>query len=209
MFTPYMWVDNPVSLPSGREMYGYAKSFGWASLPASVADASSLSLDVFGMDYDRDETPTRRPLIRVERGKKVHELADLAWSGAVDIARHFRHTVERKPAEAIRPGLRLLESLARDVRAGGLRQVFLHQVRSVEDTRRAALSRVTAAHYRLLSMRARPLEHEFAVTVEALLSHPLETELGLRSQVTRDAFYAESDFMLDAGQVLWSAGAKE
>jgi hypothetical protein len=205
MFTPYMWVDNPISLPSGREMYGYPKSFGWATLPASIADAGSLSLDVFGMDYGRDETPTRRPLIRLERGKKVHQLADMAWSAAIDVARHFRHAVERAPGEAVRPGLRLAESFARDVRAGGLRQVFLHQVRSVEDAGRAALSQVTAAHYRVLSMGARPLEHEYTVTIEHLDSHPLGAELGLGNQATRDAFRAESDFVLDAGQVLWSS----
>jgi hypothetical protein len=204
MFTPYMWVDNPISLPSGREMYGYPKSFGWATLPASVSGATSLSLDVLGMDFGRDEEPTRRPLLHLERGEKVHELGHLAWSAAIDVARHFRHAVESRPGEAVRPGLRLAQSLARDVRAGGLRQVFLHQVRSVEDTGRAALSEVTAAHYRVLSMRAAPLEHEYAVTIESLDSHPLEAELGLRSQTTRDAFRTESDFLLEAGQVLWS-----
>ncbi|HEY6778968.1 MAG TPA: hypothetical protein VI122_20875 [Thermoleophilaceae bacterium] len=55
MFTPYMWVDNPISLPSGREMYGFAKAFGWMELPDS--DSAPAALDVFAWT----SAATRRP----------------------------------------------------------------------------------------------------------------------------------------------------
>jgi len=151
MFTPNMWVDNPISLPSGREMYGFAKAFGWMELPDS--DSAPAALDVFGMDFGRDETPSRRPLIRLVPGDRV-DLAEVAWSGLLDLARDLRRPVE------VHAGLRLAESVVDDVRKNSVRQAFLHQVRSPEDGRRAALQQVTEATYSVLRLRGRPLERE-------------------------------------------------
>jgi hypothetical protein len=199
MFTPFMWVDNPISLPSGREMYGFAKTFGWMELPEGDA-AVSLGLDVFGMDFDRDEVPTRRPLLRLEPGDPVG-LAELAWTGLLDLAHHLRQPVE------VHAGLRLAESIVDDVRKDAVRQAFLHQVRSPEDGRRAALQQVTEVAYRVLRFRGRPLRHEYRVTVSPLDSHPLGAELGLGDQTISHAFRTESDFVVESGRVLWDSGS--
>jgi hypothetical protein len=198
MFTPYMWVDNPISLPSGREMYGFAKAFGWMELPDS--DAAPAGLDVYGMDFGRDETPSRRPLLRLEQGDRV-DVAELAWANLLDLARHLRKPVD------FRAGLRLAESIADDVRKNAVRQAFLHQVRSPEDGRRAALQQVTEVPYRVLRFRGRPLGREYRLTVEPLDSHPLGAELGLADQTIRYAFRTESDFVVEAGRVLWDSGS--
>jgi hypothetical protein len=196
MFTPYMWVDNPISLPSGREMYGFAKAFGWMELPAG--DPAALGLDVFGMNFDRDESPSRRPLLRLEPGDRVGP-AELAWTGVLDLARHLRGSVEA--------GLRLAEGIADDVRNGGVRQAFLLQVRSPQDGRLAALQQVTDVAYRVLRFRGRSLGHEYRLTVDALDSHPLGAELGLADQTIRYAFRTESDFVVEPGRVLWDSGS--
>lgn len=198
MFTPFMWVDNPISLASGREMYGFAKAFGWIQLPES--DAAPLGLEVFGMDFGRDETPSRRPLLRLVPGDHV-DLAELAWTGLLDLARHLREPVE------VHAGLRLAESIADEVRKGAVRQAFLHQVRSAEDGHRPALQQATEVTYQVLRLRGRPLEHEYRLTVSPLDSHPLGPELGLRDQTIRYAFRTESDFVLAPGRVLWDAGS--
>lgn len=203
MFTPYMLVDNPVSLASGREMYGYPKAWAWALLPDPGADGPTLGVDVFGMNYDRDQAPTRQPLIRIEQGERVHEVADVAFSSLLDIGRYLRHIVESRPGEAVRLGLHFAEHLIRDVRAGSLPQVYLKQIRAVEDGEKAALQQITEARYTLLRLRGVPLGHEYAVTIEALDSHPLGAELGLESQTTIWGFRAEADFTLGPGRVLW------
>jgi hypothetical protein len=206
MFTPYMWVDNPISLASGREMYGFAKAFGWLDLPVRGDDEAAFGLDVFGMDFGRDEAPSRRPLVRVARGERVHELADVAWSALLDVGRHFRHLVEGDRGRSVRFGLRFAEGLIHDVRIGGVRQVFLRQ-RSIENGRHAALQQVAEATYRVTTMRGAPLEHEYSVDLSPLDSHPLGVDLGLASQVTRYAFRTESQFVLETGSVAWDAAA--
>jgi hypothetical protein len=208
MFTPFMWVDNPISLPSGREMYGFEKSWAWMDVPAAGGDESSFGLDVLGMDYDQNETPARRPLIRIERREKVHELAHTVWSGIVELGRHFKEVIEGRPGEAVRPGIELAHTLAADLRGGGLRQVFLQQLRSIEDGNRAAFQRVTAARYELLGFHGAPLEHEFEVTFSVIDTHPLYDQLGLTSQSTALGFRTESEFRLLPGEVLWDGAAR-
>jgi hypothetical protein len=203
MFTPYMWVDNPISLASGREMYGFAKAFGWVELPAGGEAGASFGLDVFGMDFERDEAPSRRPLIRIERGERVHELAGVAWSALLDVGRHIRHLAAGDGRGSVHLGMRFAESLIDDMRAGGVRQVFLRQLRAVEDGRHAALQQVTEASYRVTKMRGAPLEHEYSLELSPLDSHPLGEELGLSRQLTRNAFRTESEFVLETGGVLW------
>jgi hypothetical protein len=198
LFTPYMWVDNPISLPSGREMYGFAKAFGWMQLPEG--DAAPLGLDVFGMDFDRNETPSRRPLLRMDPGDRV-DLAEIAWSGLLDLARHLRRPVEAH-AE-----LHLAETILDEVRKDRVRQAFLLQVRSPEDGRRAALQQVTEVAYRVSRFSGRPLGREYRLTVSPLDSHPLGAELGLVDQTIRYGFRTESDFVVEAGRVLWDAGS--
>jgi hypothetical protein len=205
MFMPYIWIDNTISLPSGREMYGYPKAFGWALLPEEGAEETTLGVDVFGMNYDRGESPSRRPLVRLERRGRADDVPQAAFTGLLDIGRHLRHLVEGRPGEAVRPSLHLAEELIHDIRAGRLRQVYLKQVRAVEDGRKAALQQVTVASYRILRMRGAPLVHEYACTIEHLDSHPLGEELGLTDQTTRWAFRTEADFMLEPGRVLWDA----
>jgi hypothetical protein len=209
MFMPYIWIDNSLSLPSGREMYGYPKALCWALLPEDGAEETSLGVDVFGMNYDRDppEEISRRELIRLQRGGQVHEPPDDEFEGLHDIGRHLRHLVEARPGEAVRPGLHFAAELAKDVLAGRLRQVFLKQIRAVEDGQKAALQQVTEAPYKILKMSGRPLLHEWACTIEHLDSHPLREELGLEDQTTRWAFRTKSDFELEQGKVLWDAAA--
>jgi hypothetical protein len=203
-----MWVDNPISLASGREMYGFAKARGWMALPAAGEQEASFGLDVFGMNFDREEAPERRPLVRVTRGEHVPELADAAFSALHDVGRHLRGLLSGHRDGSPRVGVRFAESLLRDVRAGGVQQVFLHQLRSVEDGTQAALQQVTQARYRVTSLRGAPLEHEYTIALSALDSHPLATELGLVGELrTRLAYRTESQFELEAGRVVWDSAA--
>jgi hypothetical protein len=209
MFTPYMWVDNPISLASGREIYGFPKAFAWFDLPASDDDATDLGLDVMGIEhFEHDEPLARRPLLRVQQGEHVHELAGIAWSSLLHVVEHVRRIGTSGHGVSLRNGLAVAESVIGELHAGGVRQVFLRQLRGIEDGSRASLQQVTAATYRVQRMRAVPLEHEYSIEISPLDSHPLLRELGLQEQMTtRAAFRTESDFVLETGSVIWQASA--
>ena len=208
MFTPYMWVDNPISLASGREMYGFPKAFAWFDLPAPGADAAAFGLDAFGMDFERDLQPQRNPLVRVTRGERIHEMTDLVWSGLRQVGRHLRQLTDHHGQPSIHFGWRFAESVLADLIEGGVRQVFLHQTRAIGDGSRASLQQVAEASYSVSSLRAAPLEHEYAVDINELSSAPLVSELGLDSHsITRSAYRSQCNFKLGTGNVLWDAAA--
>jgi Acetoacetate decarboxylase (ADC) len=208
MFTPFMWVDNPISLVSGREMYGFPKAMGWLDLPQPGAAEATFGLDVFGMNYESNEEPSRRPLVRITRGKQVHELTEITFSTLRHVGTHLRQLVAGEARPSTRLGWSFAEHVVENMAAGGVRQVFLKQVRAVGDGSQAALQQVTEATYQVNKMSGRPLEHEYEVELRSLSSDPLAERLGLQPNLTtRTAFRTESEFVLETGRVVWDAAA--
>src|SRR5439155_1167057 len=52
-FVPYMWVDNPISLTGGREIYGYNENWGWVELPMDGERASQQKITDAGVTVKR------------------------------------------------------------------------------------------------------------------------------------------------------------
>jgi len=56
MFVPFIWLDNAMSLATGREVFGYAKSWGWPEFPPGWPDDPEAGghpeyrLDALGID---------------------------------------------------------------------------------------------------------------------------------------------------------------
>ena len=63
MFTSYIWVDNPMSMATGREMYGWPKSMGIITLP--TATDGSLVLQSYGLDFGAANQPSYLELMRL------------------------------------------------------------------------------------------------------------------------------------------------
>src|SRR6202011_5620962 len=68
-FVPYMWVDNPLSLAGGREIYGYSKNWGAIGLPAGGDPPVQLTLDAYGGDYDPSHPAGRYRLLEITSAK--------------------------------------------------------------------------------------------------------------------------------------------
>src|SRR6185295_13807649 len=127
-------------------------------LPDEGADETSFGVDVFGMNYGADEPPTRTRLITIDQGQQIHAIADIAFESLADVGRYFVDLVRQGPGEAILPGLHLAEQLFEDiVIEHRLRQVFLKQIRAIDDGHRAALQQVTQSSYKILKMKGKAL----------------------------------------------------
>ena len=84
-----MWVDNPLSLAGGREIYGYNKNQGLIELPGEGAAAGSLKVQAYGGNYGGGDPADWKPLIEVtpaspgplQRGEsKFGRPARASWS---------------------------------------------------------------------------------------------------------------------------------
>jgi hypothetical protein len=204
-FVPYMWVDNPLSLAGGREIYGYNKNWGWIDLPED-GEVGRMTLDAYGGDYGGDQPAGRHRLIEVTRttGGTLERGKD-GWEGLDGLVGQVRGALDGGESWLVDlPGLELPEEVYdRILSHASPPQVFLKQFRSVSDGGRASQQQITDGGVTLKRISGRPLLAEFAFTLHPLDSHPVMGELGVRSQATSLAFEIEMDFVLDDGRVLW------
>jgi hypothetical protein len=204
MFCAAMMLDNPISLLSGREDYGYPKTMGWATMPADGDLTAPFTVEVFGMDYGVGEQPARRPLLELTAVGDALSEVDLALGDMLALGEWIRDAIFGGPG---RPelGLRFAVDFAKALHDHAVDQVFLKQVRATDDGRRADLQQVVVAPAVTKNVRARQLEHDYDLTLHHLDSHPLHDELGLREQRVTLACRLDFDFLIEAGQVLWDA----
>jgi hypothetical protein len=203
MFCAAMMLDNPISLLSGREDYGYPKTMGWSAMPADGDLSAPFTLDVFGMDYGTGEPPARRRLMELTpTGEELSE-AELALGDILSVGEWIKDMLFDEPEVDL--GLHFAVEFARALHAHTVNQVFLKQIRATEDGRQADLQQVVVAPAVTKNITVAQLDHDYAFTLQHLDSHPLHEELGLTDQRVTLAMRMHFDFLIEAGQVRWQA----
>jgi uncharacterized protein with NAD-binding domain and iron-sulfur cluster len=205
-FVPSMWVDNPLSLAGGREIYGYNKMWGWIGVPEN-GGPEQLTLDAYGGDYDPLDPAGRKRLIEVTTATSGSvDTGAVRWKNLDDVVADA-HRALREPGMGVdERELELPDSVFEDIaRSGQMPQFCLRQFRSVVDSQRASGQQITDAGVAVQRIVGRPLLSKFDFALEQLDSHPIGAELGVENQSTRIAFEVRMDFVLQDGDVLWEA----
>jgi hypothetical protein len=201
MFVAYIWLDNPMSLATGREVFGYPKSWGWPTFPKDEPDR--FTLDVFGLNYEPDARAARHPLLEIVRGDPLPNAEPVELDSLHAAARHAHKHLHGD--DHVDFGFRFVAGLVKDLIEHELGTVFLKQIRAIEDGTGAALQQIAEAHYTVKHFRAVPLLHSYEMTVHPLDSQPLFDELGLASGPVHLAYSCEIDFLVGGGRVVWDA----
>lgn len=206
-FLPYIWVDNAMSLATGRETLGYPKSFGRIAFPAG-GGAREWTLDSFGLNYSPASRADFHPLLKVTQSGGFGDTFDEQFDTLVDLGSHVANKLfgTTNPAE-VRTDLDFLGSIFKMLLTKTMYQVFLKQIRSAEDGLGAALQQVVEAHYKITNFKGLPYPHlsAFDLKVLPLRSHPLLDDLGLADQEVKAAYHIDMDFEVRGGTVLWDA----
>jgi hypothetical protein len=211
---PYLFVDNPLALVQGREVFGYPKELGGFSPPVLAPDhdparASSVRLVVRAVEaFGPDARFRPLPLLVLTRAEAaepalVRAMADLgaALARPPDDARAlggFLHD-RLEDAALVRRGLELLATRTVTV-------LSLKQFHDVSTSELACYQSVVASELRLTALGGfRHLDSHFDVTLNELASHPIGRDLGLE-ETTHSAlsFAMEYDFDVTA-RTLWRA----
>jgi hypothetical protein len=87
MFVPYIWLDNPMSLATGREVFGFPKTWGWPAFPEPDVPLH-VKLDAFGLDYGKSERAARHPLLELVQGDPVPGVEPTELRSLHEAARH-------------------------------------------------------------------------------------------------------------------------
>jgi hypothetical protein len=203
---PYVWVDVPVTMATGREVYGYPKEMAWLTYPDAPDAVLPFELATLVLPTHTPETElVRRPLIRVERVGTGHgrgpRFADVAT--ALD---QFREAVTL-PRVDWHFWAHLIESLLRRE----VPMVFLKQFRDAVDPSRACYQAILESPARIEGLPyGWPLLGSHRITLHDYASHPIARDLGLGQPAGGElslspcfAFEAHFDFLVDTAHVIW------
>jgi hypothetical protein len=203
MFCAAMMLDNPISLLSGREDYGYPKTMGWSAMPADGDLAAPFTLDVFGMNFGTGEQPERRRLMDLKpTGDELSE-AELALGDILSVGEWIKDMLFDRPAVDL--GFHFAVEFGKALHDHRVNQVFLKQIRATEDGRRADIQQVVVAPAITKNISVTQLDHDYDLTIQHLDSHPLYDELGIADQRVTLAMKMHFDFLIEAGEVRWEA----
>jgi uncharacterized protein with NAD-binding domain and iron-sulfur cluster len=194
---PYIFVDNPYAIATGRELYGFPKAQASFVIPASPSDGGDYAVDAMALAHHHPSSlaAPRRLFEVVDRG---------AQSGLVDALRGRAETLAAIHGLFGGDAPRALFDGAR----GEVPIVFLRQLRDIADPSRAAFQEIVVAPARVLDRHGGgviPRAHE--LVTRDCDSHPIAADLGLRAGANRvDAsFWTEFDFLMDRGETLFRA----
>lgn len=108
MAIPYLWLDNPISVASGREVYGYQKNWGsfqgfpkpspWdtESRPPPLDPPDQIELKIFGIESEGEGSRARwTDLMRVRRVDREAEASLAEEPDAANPAELIRETRRR------------------------------------------------------------------------------------------------------------------
>ncbi|MFA9563127.1 MAG: FAD-dependent oxidoreductase [Acidimicrobiales bacterium] len=199
---PYIWLDNPFSIVSGREMFGWPKTEGWPTFPTKKDPMCSL--DVFGMNFGVESHPGRHPLMEVDQ-VPAQPGEDAAWTDLRGMAGWLVDEIGKKHGGGlVMPGLEADLETAVSAAEMALPIIFLKQFRSITTGSRAAIQQITETKAQIQKIRGGPMLSEHQLTVHPLDSQPVGAELGLASQRIYVSFRVEMDFVVQLGEVIWS-----
>ncbi|MBN1887839.1 MAG: hypothetical protein JW850_07600 [Thermoflexales bacterium] len=208
-FLPYLFVDNPYAIATGREVYGFPKTFGCFEKPARM-DRPELSLDVWGFErFGPAAEGKLQRLLEIRQAGETGAEEEQVGLGSWDELRARLEKVLGAGAETLTP------TPPPDLSGPDVPLVFLKQFRAAADTRRACYQAIVEARARVQAFRkGGVLKEAYQVNFSHLESLPLPQALGLAgddgqaggpSVPARTALWIELDFSLGEGVELWRA----
>jgi hypothetical protein len=201
IYSPYVFVDNPVALTAGREVFGFFKEFGSIGLPGDPGNVGAYTLETIGaVCYDSKTKIGPVSLLSLDGHGKS---GSRPWESLRDAIERVGQVLELSSVIDAPGGVQNesdpLLSLTPSM-------VFLKQFRGIGAGRDACYQAITEVVPKVSAFRGLELAHPAHFHLETVQSHPLADDLGLADQTVRLAFNAQFDMRFPAGQILWKAG---
>jgi uncharacterized protein with NAD-binding domain and iron-sulfur cluster len=201
---PYIFVDNPFAMASGREIYGFPKTIGTFTFPDDVTVRAPYTVDAIGLALRSPETRavSQRMFEVVPIGTTPTSL--LSFDA-------FRQTLLLLGASdrGILSGLSAgLTGFGAAIADGAVPIVLLRQLRDMTDPSRAAYQEIIEAPARVVRVhRGGLIPGGYEVRFRPSASHPIADDLGMNpnGEPVTGAFWVDFDFVMDRGRRLFCA----
>ncbi len=205
---PFVYVDQPMSLSSGREVFGYPKSLG--RFTPELWNGSGIEMYAFGGMYFQNSHATWSPLIKLlpattTAGVAGPVQAALEEETPTQVAEVIFRGANAIPDTVAGLGGELWETVKRFVAMleGTMRQAFLKQFRDVAGSTGACYQKVIEANGTVISPRVSLSDTTWRVQLSQQSNHPIAAELGLAPVIeTKLGFTISMDIELLPGTVV-------
>jgi hypothetical protein len=203
---PFLFLDNPVAIATGREEFGFFKHKGALRLPHDPG-STGFTVDVYGTrTFDPDVFwGDIRLLTLTDTGSAAEADIGLPWADIADAGAKLASVLLRAAGDGIARLAGAAAPLA-GLALGHLSQIFLKQFRDIADGTRACYQAVTLARYAVTRLANVSLANRYAMALDPLDSAPVAATLGLGNPTeTGLGVKVVMDMRLDPGRELWRA----
>jgi hypothetical protein len=206
-FLPYIFVDNPLALTTGREVYGYPKELGTFEIPQGVDNANLFGVNTYAWKtHGPDSRLELSPLFEVRRTDQEPSggLKEV-WDNLTDTIRSLIRLIFDTEGKFTLASLELIVDVFEYLVTHEVPNVFLKQFRDVADPNRACYQAIVEAREKVTDFRtAGLLAGEYELTIFPFASHPIAADLGLSSGPNEAlaAWYVDFDFDLEKGKTI-------
>ena len=202
-FTPYIFVDNPLALVAGRELYGFPKDPADVTMPADPTQPGGFAVNGLTVQtFGPQATVTRATLVSVAAPASPQPGGIIADAAAAFAAIRTIFEGLGNLARDLHEALALLSALEHHA----LQTVLLKQVRDTTNGLLACYQAVVQVPLEVTRFEGFRHLEPHVVTLASTASDPLPASLGLSAmQTSLAAFWLRFDSRLPEGEVLWQA----
>lgn len=202
---PYIWVDQPMTVLNGREIFGYPKYMGKFEMPGCPSKAEFFSLDVNAFKtYSPTTECAYNHLLDVK--KKVGSgtlTGESQWKDFEAFARATFHSM-CKVGDFLLTSSEWDEELIKDLLSPNLPQLFLKQFPDGTGTK-AVYQALTTSPAAINGFHGGgPLLASYEFNLASYASEPITQDLGVQlgKQDVAFSFWIDFDFVIEPPEVL-------
>lgn len=207
-YIPYIWVTNAFTMATGREVYGFPKSFGWANVPASPTDPGPLWADAYLLKtYAPTTQASRERIITLERAPASAAAPGPRYGGLLPALHAFLDAVRDMGGGWPAVDWDFVRQLLVDAFGKHLPVVFLKQFRDATAPTVACYQAIIEANATITDFRAGGfLPPGWKLELQQYAGAPILDDLALPSAATLDVgFWVDCSFSFDLGTEVWRA----
>jgi hypothetical protein len=204
MYNPYLFIDNPIAMLTGREVFGFHKQAGWIELPADGAPSPVFCAEAFAAATTGPDAEWKRlPLLTLEGSKALVDPS----AALTDLDAVMSRLGKELPADALLyPGLPMIEEFFRALSEGRGPLAFLKQFRDIENGALACFQAICSSEAQVTAFHSARLMLPGTLTLSPLANPNIARHLGIAPQgMTGFGVELSIDMSIYPGGELWRA----
>jgi hypothetical protein len=210
---PYIFVDDPLVMAAGREVYGMPKMMANIQIPEKL-DGSTLpqfSIDTLSTLKFNPNTPFHNmPIAAIKQEKgSDEEKPPHRWKDMETAFKELKHLIFGGDHITL-PDFKLLVEIEQIFLEQKLPFSSLRQLRSIDSSDTAAYQSIIDFYARMKRFDGAGLLHgNYPLELPENALFPIAEDLGLKNgQLADAAFWLEWDFNFETGTEVWNANEK-